>query len=138
MLEDFGKYFNNKEIKKDDAQEHMSELLHTKEKHLESRHALYEEFETIQSSIDRINSEIDELVTQQNKAGISVTIAEKHGQLTNYERRLEAFVKKYPKMAETEQVVLDRIREKLLEKKDALADLVNIEEENIDSIARQN
>lgn len=126
LLEDFGKYFNNKDIKKDDAQEHMSEMLYEKEKSVESRHVLYEEFEKLQSSIEKLDSEIDELIPQQNKSGVSMSIAQKHAELNNYQRILEDFILRYPTIAEKEPAKLDAMRKWLETKKETLASLQNV------------
>lgn len=116
----------------------MNDLLKNKQVHTEARHAIYQEFETLQTNIARLNSEIDELIPQQNKAGVSVAIAQKHGELGMYEDRLEDFIKKYPKMTEMEYSMIDTIRQKLDEKKKILASLQNTEIEGVNSIARRN
>ncbi len=134
-LENFENYFNGK---KDDAQEEMSEFLSKKEQHATSRHNIYQEFETVQTAVDRLNSEIDDLIPQQNKPGIPVTIAQKHGELSTYENRLEDLLKKYPKMKEMEPSLIDTIRKKLRERKDILESLQDIDPTKSDISGRQN
>jgi flagellar biosynthesis chaperone FliJ len=138
IFENFENYFNKNDVKRDSAQEQMNDLLKNKQVHTEARHAIYQEFETLQTNIARLNSEIDELIPQQNKAGVSVAIAQKHGELGMYEDRLEDFIKKYPKMTEMEYSMIDTIRQKLDEKKKILASLQNTEIEGVNSIARRN
>lgn len=123
-LENFENYFKGT---KEDAQEEMSEFLAKKEEHATSRHAIYQEFETIQTAIDTLNSEIDELVRHQNKPGVPVTIAQKHGELTIYEDRLEDLLAKYPKMKDMEPSLIDSIRKKLAERKEVLESLQGID-----------
>lgn len=127
-LENFEKYFNQNPIK-DDAQEHMSELLHQKEKDVQSRIDLYDQFEKIQSAINVLNSEIDELVPQQYKKDLTMTIAKKHAELNNYQRMLEDFVSKYPSIAEKDADKIAAIRRWMETKKQTLADLQHVPDE---------
>lgn len=124
-LENFEKYFNQNPIK-DDAQEHMSELLHQKENEVQSRIDLYDQFEKIQSAINVLNSEIDELIPQQYKKDLTMTIAKKHAELNNYQRMLEDFVSKYPSIAEKDIDKIESIRRWMETKKQTLADLQHV------------